>query len=446
VRRGINVAAIFYFSGDEAVARIESIENALGIPTNNHTTNQPQLLIAMKLKITLLAGLAALGFASSASAQTVINITGATAFRSAAHTAIINLLGGDGVTKYGYAGSSIGSANHAIFFGQIGGEDYIIRTSQSGSTAGIAAVVNATSLTYLKTSLVEDTDYSTAGVQIASNITDATNASKTESAVGRFSFSDVDQAISQTPTPALPGSPVGVVPFVFVANVGAPAGLTNMTDQLHEAQWSNGQLPLSMYTGNPADTKFVLNTGRSNGSGTRATILSETQYGPFRAVKQWAGASNTAGGEGTGTVAFLTNVDDGGYSSNSFVRGLLSRTSTSVTVGATAGQDVVIISYLTLSDAVAISDVNGPGTGVGAKSLTYNGIPYSSDNVQNGSYTLWGYQNFYGPIGITVGEQSFFDTFVAEIPNALDPLANGITIPDMNVTRNGGDGGPVTPN
>ena len=106
----------------------------------------------------------------------------------------------------------------------------------------------------------------------------------------------------------------------------------------------------------------------------------------------------------------------------------------------------MIISYLTLSDAVAISDVNGPGTGVGAKSLTYNGIPYSSDNVQNGSYTLWGYQNFYGPIGITVGEQSFFDTFVAEIPNALDPLANGITIPDMNVTRNGGDGGPVTPN
>jgi hypothetical protein len=408
----------------------------------------------MKFKISLLAGIAALGFASSASAQTVINITGATAFRSAAHTSIINLLGGPGVTQYGYAGTSLSNANHAIFVGSISGNPFVIRTSMSGSTAGIAAVVNATNLTYLRSNLTTP-DISTAGVQIAADIATATTNGKTETAVGRFSFSDVDQAISNTPTPALTGAPVGVVPFVFVANVGAPAGLTNMTDQLHEAQWSTGQLPLSMYTGNPADTKLVLNTGRSNGSGTRATILAETQYGPFRAVVQWGGpgtAANVTGAEGSGSVAWLQLLNDGGYSSNSFVRQNLARTSTNVTVGTdgagvggTGNQNVVIISYLTLSDAAAITTITG-GAGVGAKALTYNGVAYSEDNVKNGQYTLWGYQQFYGPTIFTPGEQSFFDTFTAEIPNALNPLSTGIKIPEMNVTRNGGDGGPITPN
>lgn len=415
---------------------------------SKHTTTTHQLPLAMKLKISLLAGLAALGLTATASAQTVvINITGATAFRAAAHESIINLLGGQGVTQYGFAGSSISSANHAIFAGQIDGTDYIVRTSQIGSTGGIAAVVNGTNLTYLATSLVGTADLSVNGVQIATSIANATSAGKTETAVGRFSFSDVDQAISATPTPALTGSPVGVVPFVFVANVGAPAGLTNMTDQLHAAQWANGQLPLSMYTGDPADiAKFVLNTGRNSSSGTRATILSETQYGPFTDVVQWGGASNTSGSEGTGTVDFVDNVGNGGYSSNSFVRALLSRTSTNVTVNGTPGQDVLFVSYLTLSDAVAISDVNGPGTGVGAKALTYNGVPYSEDNVKNGSYTLWGYQQFYINTTPTADETAFFNLFVNEIPNALNPLTTGIKIPEMNVTRNGGDGGPVTPN
>jgi len=408
----------------------------------------------MKLKISLLAGLAALGFASEASAQTVISITGATAFRSAAHTAIINVLGGAGTTEYGYVGASLSAANHAIFKGSIGGQPYVIRTSMSGSTAGIAAVIAGTNLTYLKSTLVSP-DVSTTGVQIASAIATATTNGKTETAPGRFSFSDVDQAISNTPTPALPGAAVGVVPFVFVANVGAPAGMTNMTDQLHESQWSTGQLPLSMYTGNPADTKLVLNSGRNDGSGTRATILAETQYGPFRAVVQWGGPNTTAnitGSEGTGAVSFLQLLNNSGYSSNSFVRQNLARTSTNVTVGTdaagaggTAAQNIVIVSYLTLSDAAAITTITG-GAGVGAKALTYNGVAYSENNVKKGAYTLWGYQQFYGAVDITAAETSFFNTFTAEIPNALNPLTTGIKITEMGVTRSGGDGGPITPN
>jgi hypothetical protein len=58
---------------------------------------------------------------------------------------------------------------------------------------------------------------------------------------------------------------------------------------------------------------------------------------------------------------------------------------------------------------------------------------------------MWGYQQFYGSSNITGPEQTFFDTFVAEIPDALGSTT-GIKIPEMNVTRFGGDGGIVSPN
>jgi hypothetical protein len=404
----------------------------------------------MNIKISLLAGLAALGFASTASAQTIINITGATAFRAAANRSIVTILddGNPGTAKYAWVGSpgqsGFEGSNRIIVEGFIGGQPYIIRTSQTGSTAGIGSVVNQTTPAnpYLDVTAT-DLDRTTTGTALAS----ATG--KTVSGViARFTFSDVDQAISPTPSPALPGTGVGVVPFVFVANVGAPAGLTNMTDQLHESQWATGQLPLSMYTGNAADAKLVLSTGRSNGSGTRATILAETQYGPFRDVIQWGGpndASTVSGSEGSGSVTILNNLGNGGYSSNSWVRQNLARTSANVTVAGAPGQDVVIVSYLTLSDAADITTITG-GAGVGARALTYNGVPYTFENVTNGQYTLWGYQQFYGSVDITPEEQAFFDAFVAGIPAELDPLSTGIPSTDMNVTRNGGDGGPITPN
>jgi len=83
--------------------------------------------------------------------------------------------------------------------------------------------------------------------------------------------------------------------------------------------------------------------------------------------------------------------------------------------------------------------------GVGAKALTYNGVAYSENNVKNGAYTLWGYQQFYGSVDITAAETTFFNAFVAGIQPNLDPLATGIRTTEMNVTRDGGDGGIITP-
>ncbi|MCB1079818.1 MAG: hypothetical protein KDM64_18515, partial [Verrucomicrobiae bacterium] len=281
----------------------------------------------------------------------IINITGATAFRAAAHDAIIDMLGGSGTCKYAYVGATLASANQAIFEGQLNGVDHIVRTRQSGSTQGIADVVNQTSIgTYLDVTATAADRSTGAGTQIV----DITGRLAT--AIPRFTFSDVDQSISAMPTPELQGLPVGVVPFVFVANAGAPAAMDNMTRQLHDGQWSLGELPLSIYTGNLADTRRVINVGRNSGSGTRATILSETRYGPFTSMVQYGGpndTSNVSGPEGTGTVDALVNLGNGGYSSNSFVRQNLARTSAAVSVDGGAPEDIVIVSYLTLSDAAA---------------------------------------------------------------------------------------------
>lgn len=104
----------------------------------------------MKIKISLLAGLAALGFASTASAQTVINITGATAFRAGAHIAIRTILsdGGTFQVKYCWVGGAgengFLNSNRIIAEGRIGGQPFIIRTNQNGSTQGVASVANQT--------------------------------------------------------------------------------------------------------------------------------------------------------------------------------------------------------------------------------------------------------------------------------------------------------------
>ncbi len=400
----------------------------------------------MKLKSVMLAALLGLGASASAQSPTVINITGATAFRAAMNDSIIEILGGSGTCKYAFTGTQgLSGANVAIFEGTISGQPYIIRTSQSGSTQGVKDVVQQNTLTNYLDVTATATDRAVGGANISAT-------GKTASAIARFSFSDVDQSQSETPSPALPGAPVGVVPFVFLANVGT-TGITNITDQLHNAQWSLGELPKSMYTGNAADTSIVYNTGRNNGSGTRATILSETRYGTFTNVVQWTTATS-GGSEGTGTVTAIGAPNNGGYSSNSGVRAVLARSSANVSVSSAAAAPITIISYLTLSDAAAISDVVGTPTAASvaaggpsayAIDLTYNGVPYTENNVKNGAYTLWGYQQFYGSADITGGEQTFFNAFTTEIPDQLNPLSTGIKISEMNVTRFGGDGGIVLP-
>lgn len=400
----------------------------------------------MNTRKLIASGLAAFALAGAAAAQTtVINITGATAFRAAANSSIIALLGGSGTTEYAFdttTGASAGATNRAIYRGTVAGipGTVIVRASWSGSTAGIAAVAGGTPVQVLKTT----TTMTTAGNGFAATATDF------ETTPAAFAFSDVAQAASTTLSPTLIGTPVGVVPFQFVANQSAwnHPGMKNMTDQIMNAIYSTSEVPLHFFTGVATDTKRVLATGRNNGSGSRASVLGETQYGFFRAVQQFQN-NQTTQHNGSGQIGRVDFVGNNGNSSNSFLANLMKGQSDAVDLydaGAEYESDVscLLLTYLTRSDVIlATADPDGDGPLRGAKALTYNGVEYSDDAVKNGAYTLWGYQWFYQAPSITAAETTFRDVFTATIPANLGTAA--IPIPQMNVTRSGGDGGPILP-
>jgi hypothetical protein len=401
----------------------------------------------MKIK-TILAAASILAVAfTSAQAQTtgsgtsanpyVVNLTGATAFRSAATSAIRALLGGNGVTQYAWVDASptstgVSRANRSIFKGTINDVHYIVRCSWSGSTQGILDLADQNNVEVLSTS----TAMSTGGTLVTSPSYVSVKPS--------WSFSDVDKLLSQRPNATLSGGPVGVVPFMFVAGKGS-VGLTNMTDQLHNALWSLGQMQASMFgvTGLAAATT-VLATGRNDGSGTRATILAETGYGAFTRVVQFQAV--TAAGPNQGEISLFESSGNGGNSSNSGVSDLLVLDKNILKFGGQA-VDAVFVSYLTISDAVAATGYNqANGTisgGQGAIPMTYNGVRYSEANVQNGAYTLWGYQQLYLKPNASAAELTFDTALRAGIPNSMGTA--GLAISTMNVNRVGGDGGLVLP-
>ncbi len=402
----------------------------------------------MKNKQLILTGLVSLVLAGAASADLTVNITGATAFRAAANTSIIALLGGSGTTVYAFdntTGASAGASNRAIYRGTVSGLGTVtVRASWSGSTAGIAAVAAGTAVQVFKTT----TTMTTTG----NSITPGTDF---ETAPASFAFSDVAQAASTTLSPALVGSTVGVVPFEFMANQSSHSHplMTNMTDQIMAAIYSTSEVPLRAFTGTPGEDKRVLATGRNNGSGSRATVLGETRYGFFNNVQQYRNYE-TGGHTGTGAIAKLDFIGNGGNSSNSFLRELMKGTSdavdlfesTSATPNVAFEEDasVLLVTYLTRSDAIlAAVDPDGAGPLKGGKPLTYNGVPFSDDAVRQGAYTLWGYQWLYQAPSITADETTFRNVFTGTIPANLGTAA--IPIPSMVATRSGGDGGPVTP-
>ena len=387
----------------------------------------------MNIKNTAMIGALALLAGDASAATRTFVITGATAFRAAANTSIIQMLGGNGTTQYAYDSNN----NRAIYKGTMAafpGDEIIVKASWSGSTQGIKDLADQAAVQVYK---------STVPMSTAGTLT-TLDAANLETATPRWSFSDVDKFLSERPNASLSGGPVGVVPFMFVAGEGAPAGITNMTDQLHETLWSTGSMPASMFTGNSSHTTTVLATGRNNGSGTRATILAETGYGAFRNIVQYN--ATTTGNATIGTLTAIAEFGNSGHSSNSGVRNLLNRDRSTLTFDGES-VDGVFVSYLTISDAIAATGYQqATGTisgGEGAIPMTYNGVRYSENNVKNGAYSLWGYQQLYMANSPTLSENTFDAALRAVIPNNMGTA--GIPIPQMTVSRTGGDGGPIAP-
>lgn len=456
-----------------------------------------------------LASLAAFSFAATAYADVTVNITGATAFRAATLASIRSRFNDSGVAyKFAHdqaaGGTLYTGATRAIFIGTFPGVTgtTTIRCCFSGSVEGIRSLIPGVTdplpPTYYQPSLLSGTTAIVGGAELASQ---GTTGAAALGGISDIAFSDVSKAITPYASFSLQPSTAaaGVVVFTMLTNEGST--ISNITTQGWRALMANGFQPLSLFTGNAADTSYVFATGRNDGSGTRSSYLSETGFGVANPVKQYitvassgtalqaiqlvpqGGVNDSAPGtpgiqlppgsdiktydDGPNTIvqspANASTVwgqdvgGNGGYSSGSTLRTDMGKTGASgVTVFDETGTDSFgetvradLVTWLSLNDAVT-------ARGNGAVFCSYNGVKLADiatsgttmtaadkAKVTEGSYTAWNFQNMYRRNDVTSGDiKTVYDGIKAEIPTNLG--AAGIPLADMHVGRPN-DGGTVAP-
>jgi hypothetical protein len=443
----------------------------------------------MKLK-TILAGAMALGITSSAMAQTTeITITGATAFRQATMQGIydayasVGALGNSFNVCHDFDGNNLGqliASNKAVFSGRFPGitGTTVIRTSFNGSTEGLNAIAGNSDPTFLQTAAL----LNTGSIQ-------GSTTSPTQTLRPKFSFSDVYQSTSPVRNVTLNPvgtSAVGVVTFAMITNEGAPANWNNVTIQQCRALWQAGTAPLSLFTGNPADTRTVFATGRNDGSGTRSAYLTEWTYGAANLVNQYVATASGISGNNLTTITLVpangigsgnfntgrtsdastlwgnTAVGNGGYSSSSALRTLMGLASSSVTVYNGVSQtptltnaNILLLTWLSTADS-------RNAVVAGGKILAYNGEvvnPVASNDLTNyqnsgfneadfkkiasGAYSAWSYQHLYFHGSLNASETAWYNAMKSTwIPQGLQITSNGLRLEDMECERPD-DGFPI---
>lgn len=378
----------------------------------------------MKTTQLIMAGALALSAAGMAEAQTIIHITGSSAFRGATHAAITNSLQA-GYT-FGFSGASIGSASQAIFTGtaKTNGAAVIIKTSWSGSVAGIQTVANQYNVA---TWLTNSTPQSVwPGTGNAPSVYDPPTPPD-------VAMSDTYQNSTPFTSPVLKQSIVGVVPFKWVASADCPMTNLNVTPKTAQNLFRTGKTPLALFTGNSSDEgNNVFAIGRDPDSGTRLTALAETGIGVFTVLKQYL---PTISGNAVIGQQYWTNetingisvvVGNGGYSSGGTLAGVMGKTSQ-------AGIGGFYLTYLSTGDAATAITAGG-------KEASYNGVFYSTNAVQEGQYTFWGYEHLMYKSDYTGVGQQVADYIGQVRLKSGDAAVSGIPLGAMNVSRSS-DGG-----
>lgn len=377
----------------------------------------------MKIKASLMATAATMAFVGSSSAQVIIDITGSTAGRSTVDATIKAQLTGETVAWYNVDpaknSTSSSGADGAIYKGGtilVGGVPtaVTVRTFWAGSASGVNYVSNQVQLDgkFLDTSIAP-TGIELEGVAIVTAPASADTAPE-------FGFSDVKQSATTYQdnlfTDDGDEESVLVIPFRFVGSEDVT--FTNITSQQAVTHFTKGgATKLGLFTGG-TETTPVYAMGRDNDSGTRITAFAETGAGVFTQASQYLG---TVTG---GVLSLGANVGDGGYASGGDLASRL------------GGTGLLAVGYLGISDATT-------ALGLGAKSLTYNGVAYSTAAVQNGSYTYWSYYTQMRRALPTGPALTLYDSTKAALIG-LPTSSSTIKLTDMKVERQG-DGATVTP-
>jgi hypothetical protein len=455
----------------------------------------------------LLTGIFAAALATPAFGLT-FEISGATAFRRGTIESIHALFVNSGQPfRFGSnrAGTDYVNADLVIWEGTVTGlpGTTTIRTSFNGSIEGLRAIAEspASDPSYYLPSVLTIAP-AVNGAQQDGNGAEAgigaiPTSGNTATAETEIAFSDTDKAISPYASNPMQGGPIGVAVFALVTNEGSL--ITNITSQQYNSLLANGNVPLSFFTGNPANTSLVFCTGRNDGSGTRSSYLAEMGYGVANAVKQYL----VVGQEGnfitalqevpqggvndlTDTSLDISNFDaqpiaagfqavfqetrsrsivwgndiagNGGAFSGSVLRGHLGLRGDrvgGVTVFDPDGYDlfgapqngVALVSWISVNDAVTaraglgqIIAFNGVGIDVNGPSNTLSTT--DKEKCYNGAYSAWNFQQMYRRFGSSAETVTLYNLIAAAVPNNLG--AAGLKSGDFKVGR-ADDGGTMNP-
>lgn len=224
-----------------------------------------------------------------------------------------------------------------------------------------------------------------------------------------------------------------VVPVVFVKNTNsltALAGVTNLTQRNAALlETAAGTLTANYFAGDPYAALTPANTiyfvGRNNISAVRQLIDAN--------IYNSGGANNYTTNASGKPIKYTIGSppQPWGAGSGPEVIGIVNSISNSI--GTVAPQDV--------NSSVAV--------------LAYEGVPYSTTNVINGSYPIWGVEQYlYWPSGL-LAPTTDQTTVIGALESAVADVTYGHTSPlfvgnfveigDIQVSRTG-DGGPITPN
>jgi hypothetical protein len=258
-------------------------------------------------------------------------------------------------------------------------------------------------------------------------VNDAANADDTNYTTGALGTPQVPTFVDSATTPDVVGVssanlvalPTYVVPLVYIKNTNSldTAAITNLTQRQAVILETSTNLETTYYGGTSTNTVFFV--GRNN----EAAVRTEIDLNIYNSGTIYTYYTNNLG----------QPVHD-----------------TSGDPGLTSG-GAVANTVLVLTNSIGTVAVQNLKKGLGA--IPYEGVPYSVTNVINGSYPLWGYENYYyssGNAAPTPSQLTVINAFYQSVTNATfeatDPAFVGNFIPNsaLQVGRNS-DGGPIAP-
>jgi len=213
-----------------------------------------------------------------------------------------------------------------------------------------------------------------------------------------------------------------VVPLIYIKNSAFPDvnAITNLTQQ-QAVTLETSTNPATFYGGTNNHTIYFV------GRNSQAAVRTEVDLNIYNTLRIKTFTNNAAG------LPVQDKSSDPGLSS-----------------GSTEASTVLALTNSI--GTIAVQDLKSTLT-----PIAYNGVNYSVTNVENGSYALWGYENYYFITAPNTGspstaQQAVIDAFYQSVTNASFQSINNpvftnnfVPVSGLKVSRNY-DGGPIIPN